>query len=478
MPFQKKALFILIIIFAFDVRSALAFEKSFLIGANVEFYEEGLYLGTLNGKNPDSKRKEFSSLIHEHGINAIRFPGGLTSGYYDGLDEDVTRFYAKHYNKYWLNQKSKRANSFYVSIFDFLDFCKEADVEPIIQLNTFNQFAVEDGAQKVYDLTQDTAHYRDAAARVEIMLAEMKKRGYTVNYFEIGNEEYAEEFAFAPENYARLAAEYIKVIKKIFPSSKVLVTLGDSSAYRFTSRGERWAKRLLSSLADLNMTRKIDYFTLHYVKPDGINKILSLIDRYGFKDSRVALTETSRVSNTEDYWNRTPVFEYAADYAVYLKELYKIDKVDIVLVHNLMSYNYGLFKFNEENFNPYRYNDSLGYLKTPTAVFLSLLRDVNGKMVSIEDDIVCDNRGSACIYIVVNKKDRSERAPLNVSFCKGERVSVKRAVMRADSLNSTVANVEEYFQDVTIPDAGIYSVEVPPISIVVVTVFSKSQRDR
>ena len=111
-----------------------------ICGANAEYDFAGLYYGTLPKSDPRSRREEFKKLLKEKEIRAIRFPGGtpaITQFLVDN-DELMQKVMGTASIPEWDPKK-------YVTLWQFLDFCKEAGITPIYQVNTLYVLRRDEG---------------------------------------------------------------------------------------------------------------------------------------------------------------------------------------------------------------------------------------------------------------------------------------------------------------------------------------------
>lgn len=222
---------------------------------NAPFHYAGIYYGTLPADNPLSKREEFAEALERAGGRALRFPGGTPAHQY--LIE------GEKYGKELYDKSSKLADgwsglydpydyndAFYVDFYDWLDFCKEYNVEPVFQTNP--SFFVDDEgvvrqaypclATKATDegiLTEPSLydHNRidEAIAAFERNLDEIVERGYEIKYWEIGNEDNYKNYSVLPitdpnnpltQDWIKAVTGYARAIKARFPEAHIIVCAG------------------------------------------------------------------------------------------------------------------------------------------------------------------------------------------------------------------------------------------------------------
>jgi len=175
--------------------------SSLMCGANQGFNVAGIYYGTMPASNPASRRAGFIKILKDKEIHALRFPGGTLANVYlpdnnQGMGRVPILLSAS------LPEPGKND---YVSPWQFFDFCKEAGIEAIYQLNTL----LYAEGEKVYLLADAgkgglfgkddlwggpglvlIPEKRDAAAKaVTSFAATTRQRGFKVTHWELDNGE-------------------------------------------------------------------------------------------------------------------------------------------------------------------------------------------------------------------------------------------------------------------------------------------------
>lgn len=221
---------------------------------NAPFHYAGMYYGMLPEDDPRSKRQEFAYALERAGARALRFPGGTPAHQYLVEGEKYT---AELYDKSvelqgWggLYNPHDYNNAWYINFYDYLDFCKEYNIEPVFQTNP--SFFVDDEGvvrqaypclavqatdaglitePKLYD------HNRidEAIAAFERNLDEIVARGYKIKYWELGNEDNYKNYSALPlsdpnnpltQDFLEAIAGYARAIKARFPDAHIIVCAG------------------------------------------------------------------------------------------------------------------------------------------------------------------------------------------------------------------------------------------------------------
>jgi len=450
-----------------------------LFGASCEFYEHGLYYGTLPSGQPGSRRREFASLLRRNGITTIRFPGGFMAGLYFWDSEGATRTTARAAGGYWLAPEHVRACYNYCTPLDqLLDFCKAEKVNVVYQLNTQTTFqdnklwllSRRASGTDLSGIPQDTYldesrdWLADAAKDVERLVRHCRERGTPIKYWEMGNEEY--DGIVAPDRYAEIVDAYTRGVRSADPTASVLVTLGHNGIVSDADGTRQWAVAVLRRLRELGYAGKVDYFTLHYSWRSVIEETLALLRAEGFGNSRIAVTEFT--CGWPDYWEQTPRFGHALRVAEYLTDVGKVPQVDLVTIHNLTSQNFGVFHYNQRPFvapwDPSCYDPVLGYVTTPTALTYRLFRPLHG------GTIIGDS--PTALEVLVGDEYRavahnlSGDARVHAVDLRGRGLNVRSAVvrtLRAEDLSATEAWIETRRVK---PLDGVLSVSIPPHTVV------------
>lgn len=346
-----------------------------VFGANCPFHFKGLYEGTLPADNPLSRRKEFAEAIHACGIQLLRFPGGNPVQYYlyenKKATDDLTRKIAAAHLK--RTGKERRGEydpgglfsfDYYVPLENFLGFCKDSGLEPILQLNTFFYLDPRDGGAHAithnhFELGSDLYQgdrIAEACESLKRQLAWIQAKGFQVKFFEIGNEEYAH---MDMADYLKLAEAYSGIIKKVSPRSRILIT------------GDRWIKDGLSKIKEEGFLDRVDAVTKHYpyarwhspkTKEDNANlrrfvwgnvsidqnldTSRELLDSEGFQKISLAVTESS-VYRYES-WSAHAVNRTTAQALLYAYNWldYLASPAEIAVFHDIESTYFGMMKYD------------------------------------------------------------------------------------------------------------------------------------
>ena len=229
---------------------------------NACYHYSGVYHGTLPKDDPRNQRENFAKALETIGAKTLRWPGGNTVHWYfmeegsqkhvDKLFEDATAFNGVRPGGFYDPQDPDDA--YYVEFYDFLDFCKEYNIDTLLQVNpiyyidegdetdpnddrvrsvlisNLNSKKDANGNQYTIPGYFDRLRIEEGAEDLRKNLKEMKQRGYECYMWEIGNEDHWKDYS--GENYAnnpyvkdmfRMYVAYAKVIKEEFPGSKVCI---------------------------------------------------------------------------------------------------------------------------------------------------------------------------------------------------------------------------------------------------------------
>ncbi len=181
----------------------------------------------------DDFRADVMQKFKELSIPILRFPGGCFSDTYhwkDGIGERSKRKVLP--NLHWGGTENNK-----VGTDEFLQMCKKLNIEPYITVN-FGTGTPEEAAEWV---------------------AYVKKKGYNVKYWEIGNEIYGgwEKGSTTAYDYAKRYLKFAKAMKNVDKNIK-LIAVADATPYL----GQRWNKKLLQIAGD-----EIDFLDLHFYPP-------------------------------------------------------------------------------------------------------------------------------------------------------------------------------------------------------------------
>jgi hypothetical protein len=352
----------------------------------------GLYYGTLPKTNPASRREEFKNLLMEKEIHALRFPGGTVALWEYLTDNDEAM--QKVIGVVGIPEGDPKK---YVNLWQFLDFCKEAGITPIFQVNTL---LYSDGA-KVYQIMGekpihpkvivDHTKCTDAAQALTKLVKKIREGGYTLKHWEFGNEEYG---GFPAKDYSDIAIRYARAIRAADAEAMIWVTLGSN----FVAESDRklippWSEAVLNELQKAGLTSDKNLgFTLHYVWPEYIRFYGDLVKKYEFKP-RFAITEF-HMAGPGDYTDLSPRYGYALGLAQYLISMVTLPSVEILCIHELTSQNFGIFHYNQRSYgwpDMRTWDATLGYQCMPSAYVFGLFGKLIGGKI-IEGDTLNSTR--------------------------------------------------------------------------------------
>jgi alpha-N-arabinofuranosidase len=274
-----------------------------LFGAFVEHLGRCIYGGLFEPGHPRADERGFRTdvldLVRELKPSILRYPGGnFVSGYNweDGVGPVEAR--PRRLDLAW---KSTEPNTFGTN--EFIDWCRAADVEPMLAVNLGTRGA--DAARRLVE-------YCNHPAGTE--LSELRRRHgwdnpHGVRFWCLGNEMDGpwQMEAKTPEEYGRLATEAAKLMKWVDPGIE-LAACG-SSARNMASFGV-WEDVVLDHCFD-----HVEYISLHTylndfkTEPEGLLASPDLMD--SFIDEVVAIADavaarrrsSKRIMLSFDEWN-------------------------------------------------------------------------------------------------------------------------------------------------------------------------------
>ena len=234
---------------------------------NACFHYSGVYYGTLPKDNPENQREAFAEALDTIGAKTLRWPGGNTVHWYF-MEDNAEQHAAKLFRdaKAFTNtgggfyDPDDPDDSYYTKFYDFLDFCKEYDIDTLLQVNpayyldegdpddpsddkvrsvvlsTLNTKANADGSRYTIPGYYDRNRIEEGAEDLRKNLQEMKRRGYECYMWEIGNEDHWKDYdggEYGDNRFVQdmfdLYVAYATVIKEEFPGSKVIIDTFDVS---------------------------------------------------------------------------------------------------------------------------------------------------------------------------------------------------------------------------------------------------------
>ncbi|MBI5643964.1 MAG: hypothetical protein HY954_10885 [Deltaproteobacteria bacterium] len=242
----------------------------------------------------------------------------------------------------------------YMTAKQYYDFAKANGVAsiPMLDVRYFydaNDKTVKDTAD---NLSQAAAQY--AAGYAEFI----KKGGYKVLFWELGNEDYSESLHFSPEKYAKVVKAFIDAVLKVDPKAKFCIQINI-----WDGKSRSWTDRALSGLKGYE--RHIDYAAVHYYNQvDFTDRITDEIVTYlrgkGFFKTRLAITEWRHSGDPDEYDRK---FKSAAVYARYLLYMVKHRDIEYSCVHSLPVFG-GLAEWSDGAFWT-GYSEELGAIGIP-----------------------------------------------------------------------------------------------------------------
>lgn len=392
-----------------------------LAGANQMFNQAGFYYGTLPTGHPESRQTEFVRILQRRGIRAIRFPGGTYADLFL-LDNDK----AMRETLGMVSTPDPSKNTF-TGLWQFLDFCRHAKIEPILQLNSVlwaegdNVYCLVGTDAKPWagpKVIRDPSK-RDAATRaVAALVREVARRGYQVRHWEIGNEEYGYP-RVDPSDYADVAIRFTRAIRQAGSTADVWITLGDNAIQRPDSSASQWADTLLDTIAksDVAQDPRVG-LTLHYAWRSIVDRAATMVAKHNMTP-RFAMTEFHMAGNG-NYSDLSPRFGYAIELAKHLIAMADDPRIEILCIHELLSQNFGILHYNQRSYGPpdmTTWDPSLGYREMPSAQVYGLFGQLIG------GTLVAGQSTPSQLVVAVDRERRmlivnAEPSPRNVSWSK------------------------------------------------------------
>jgi hypothetical protein len=146
--------------------------------------------------------------INEAGLTTLRFPGGGVGDNYDWETNSLIR--PNEFPGEAKTDEEKKSRTDYLS---FLAAAKKIGINDI-----FFVVNVDSAVRDKGDLDENLKKYADKAAR---WVKAVKDHGYTVKYWEIGNEMYLPSNPVTADEYARALNYYAKAMRAVDPSIKI-----------------------------------------------------------------------------------------------------------------------------------------------------------------------------------------------------------------------------------------------------------------
>ena len=213
-------------------------------------------------------RPEAKRLLRRMRVPIARFPGGTDVDYTDWLDmiDNVPGRSGERPITVG-HQGDRVTNNFGYD--EFLQFCEELEVEPILVVNFRDGLLAEDGPKQAATHAAKLVAYcnapvdNDLPEELAVWPALRAKNGrrnaYQVKYFQIGNETWAFSRKISHEHYIATLEAYIRAIQEVDPTVKIIVDgqPADLTAKVHGQPGDR-----------------IAYYAVHHYQPWQIREIL------------------------------------------------------------------------------------------------------------------------------------------------------------------------------------------------------------
>jgi hypothetical protein len=339
----------------------------FHFGANCEYDRPGLFYGTLPESDLRSKREEFAAAIRRT-CRSLRFPGGNCSYWYLYDSEEATRALTSAL-KLGRYAPGSFPNQHFTHLAGFLAFCRERDIEPIVQLptmfyndagqpRTVQPSKYSERAPELYDRDR----LEEATAYVRTLVETTRSQGFDVKHWELGNEEFAH---YDLESYARLVAAFGEAVREVSPKAELSAPM------------MHWAGDFVPKLKAMGYTPETMALTTHYpfanwyLMPkdvditDPLNYVMAdmafgknlrgsqeSLAEYGWPDAHIAVTETSTIrfpQKGEHSWDPfavIPSFGHGLAFAYNWSVLISQPACSTATFHDLESTYFGLMKYD------------------------------------------------------------------------------------------------------------------------------------
>lgn len=213
-------------------------------------------------------RPEAKQLLRRMRVPIARFPGGTDVDYIDWLDMIDKAPGRKGGRPVTVGHQGDRVtNNFGYD--EFLQFCEELEVEPILVVNFRDGLLAQDGPRKAARHAAKLVAYcnasldNDLPEELAVWPALRAENGrpaaYKVKYFQIGNETWAFSRKISHDHYIATLEAYIRAIRAVDPTVRIIVD----------GQPADLAAKLHSELGD-----RIDYYAVHHYQPWQIREIL------------------------------------------------------------------------------------------------------------------------------------------------------------------------------------------------------------
>ena len=330
-----------------DPAKICARPTDFHFGANVVGNFPGIEAGCRPASQPGSKRPEFIRFLKETGLRAARYPGGTESHWFlpDSLEATKRLF----------RMSEKRDPKHPVSWEDYKSTMKEAGVKLIYQLNT--SFYLSDSGEilpiddtafpRRAGFNGSPARYAEAAAALERNFKNGVFKPGDVDYWELGNEEFA---YMSSDQYAKVCAAFIPVIVKYDPGKPICVTGFPDLPEKLKALGV-WGHvtGVTTHYPYASWPRPAPgYMTADYESFANANvRFPKNLGEAGKREKKVTVSETS-VYNlfTYDFNRMQAAFALGFAIAGNWPELLRHGDVDMAVFHDFESNYFGLTRYD------------------------------------------------------------------------------------------------------------------------------------
>lgn len=271
----------------------------------------------------------FSDTLRQLGRPVLRF---ASMQRWDWRGEFETRaLVASSFNQRLRQQKGYQGaqtdiNYHYVSAQHYFEFCKKNHITtiPMLDVGFFYDSALKQVQRCSTDLAAASKQY--AAGYTSFV----KRGGYDVLLWEIGNEEYLPQYQFSPEEYVLVTKAYIKAVLEVDPNAKFGIQLYLAD---LAPEWKSWSIAVLDGLKDYS--DHIDYACLHYYhykyfRDSTTDAAMEILRKRGYLRTKIALTEwrPGAAANDDDQQ-----FKSASLYSRYLMFALRSPAIGVACVH-------------------------------------------------------------------------------------------------------------------------------------------------
>jgi alpha-L-arabinofuranosidase len=226
----------------------------FLLGQFVEHLERCVYDG-IWASDGSTLREDTLDLLKQLNPPLIRYPGGnFASGYHweDGIGPKSKRPY--RHDAAWQADESNL-----VGTDEFLTFCEQMNIEPLLVVN--------DGSGSAEEAARWVAYCNDpeSTEQGKRRAANGHANPYNVKYWGIGNEVWGawQIGTTSAEEYTRRLLRFIKAMRAVDPSIKLVAVGNHPLTSDEKDPAALWNKEVLSKAGD-----QIEYLSWHIYQPE------------------------------------------------------------------------------------------------------------------------------------------------------------------------------------------------------------------